>query len=178
MSFYRENSVSVGSSWGVVSVIYRLDGDLKIGLAVTWSENIGGRNLLVLRGLRKDFFRKSQLCWRRAVQVGGLRVLEQANKVGFNGLLEGTDSGRLEAEIRLEVLSDLTNQTLEGELSDEELGGLLVTTNLTKSDGTRLVSVGLLDTSGRRGGLSGSLGSKLLTRGLATGGLGQLAMLR
>jgi hypothetical protein len=85
--------------------------------------------------------------------------------------LEGTDGGRLEAEVGLEVLGNLTNQTLERELSDEELGRLLITTDLTESDGTRLVSVGLLDTSGRRGRLAGSLGSKLLTGGLATGGL-------
>jgi len=85
--------------------------------------------------------------------------------------LEGTDGGRLEAEVGLEVLGNLTNQTLEGELSDEELGRLLVTTDLTESDGTRLISVGLLDTSGRRGRLAGGLGSKLLTGGLATGGL-------
>jgi hypothetical protein len=62
--------------------------------------------------------------------------------------LKCTNSRRLESEIRLEILSNLTNQTLEGELSDEELGRLLVATNLTESDGTRLVSVGLLDTSG------------------------------
>jgi hypothetical protein len=61
---------------------------------------------------------------------------------------------------------------LEGELSDEELGRLLVATDLTESDGTRLISVGLLDTSGRGGRLAGSLGSKLLTRSLATSGLG------
>ena len=36
----------------------------------------------------------------------------------------------------LEVLSDLTNETLEGELADEELGRLLVATDLTESDGT------------------------------------------
>ena len=63
--------------------------------------------------------------------------------------MKGTNSRRLESEIRLEILSNLTNQTLEGELSDEELSRLLVTTDLTKSDGTRLVSVGLLDTPGR-----------------------------
>jgi len=101
-------------------------------------------------------------------QVG---IFEEGHKVGLNGLLEGTDRRRLEAQVGLEVLGDLTNQTLEGELSDEELGGLLVTTDLTESDSTRLVSVGLLDTSGRWGRLAGSLGSKLLTRGLATGGL-------
>jgi hypothetical protein len=93
----------------------------------------------------------------------------QRNKVCLNRLLKSTDSGRLEAKVRLEVLGDLANQTLEGKLSDEELGGFLVATDLTESDGTRLVSVGLLDTSGRRGRLAGSLGSKLLTRGLATG---------
>jgi len=37
---------------------------------------------------------------------------------------------------------------LEGELADEELSGLLVTTDLTESDSSWLVSVGLLDTSG------------------------------
>jgi histone H3 len=101
----------------------------------------------------------------------------QRNEVCLDGLLESTDGRRLEAKVGLEVLGDLTNQTLEGELSDEELGGLLVATDLTESDGTRLVSVGLLDTSGRRSRLAGSLGSKLLTRGLATGGLRRLAVL-
>ena len=89
----------------------------------------------------------------------------------LNGLLKSTDGGRLEAQVRLEVLGDLTDQTLEGELSDEELGRLLVTTDLTESDSSWLVSVGLLDTSGRWCRLAGSLGSKLLTRSLATGGL-------
>jgi len=98
-------------------------------------------------------------------------VFEQGYEVGLNGLLEGTDGGRLEAQVRFEVLSDLTNKTLEGELSDEELGGLLVATDLTESDGTRLISVGLLDTSGRWCRLASSLGSKLLTRSLATGRL-------
>jgi hypothetical protein len=75
-------------------------------------------------------------------------VLEERDKVGLNGLLESTDGGGLEAEVRLEVLGDLTNQTLEGELADEELGRLLVATDLTESDGTGLVAVRLLDTTG------------------------------
>jgi histone H3 len=66
-------------------------------------------------------------------QVG---VLEQGDEVGLNGLLESTNGGGLEAEVGLEVLGDLTNQTLEGELADQELGGLLVATDLTESDGT------------------------------------------
>lgn len=64
-----------------------------------------------------------------------------------------------------------TYQTLEGELADQKLGRLLVTTNLTKSDGTGLVAVGLLDTSGRGSALASSLGGKLLTGSLATSGL-------
>lgn len=64
-----------------------------------------------------------------------------------------------------------TYQTLEGELADQELSRLLVATNLTESDGTGLVAVRLLDTTGRRGGLAGGLGSELLARSLATSGL-------
>lgn len=101
-------------------------------------------------------------------QVG---VLEERDEVSLNGLLERTDGGALEAEVGLEVLGDLTNETLEGELADEELGRLLVATNLTESDGTRLVPVRLLDTTGRWGGLASSLGGELLTWSLATSGL-------
>ena len=78
-------------------------------------------------------------------QVG---VLKEGYEVCLNGLLESADSRGLEAEVRLEVLGNLTNKTLEGQLADEKLGGLLVTTDLTESDGTRLVAVRLLDTSG------------------------------
>lgn len=64
-------------------------------------------------------------------QVG---VLKEGDEVSLNGLLESTDGGGLEAEIRLEVLGDLTDETLEGELADQELSRLLVATNLTESD--------------------------------------------
>ena len=61
-------------------------------------------------------------------------VLKEGDEVSLNGLLKSTDGRRLEAEVRLEVLGDLTDETLEGELSDQELSGLLVTTDLTESD--------------------------------------------
>lgn len=64
-----------------------------------------------------------------------------------------------------------TYETLEGELPDEELGRLLVATNLTESDGTGLVAVRLLDTTGRGGRLASGLGGELLAGSLATGGL-------
>ena len=43
-------------------------------------------------------------------QVG---VLKQANQVGLAGLLQGADGGGLEPQVSLEVLSNLTNKTLE-----------------------------------------------------------------
>ena len=70
----------------------------------------------------------------------------------------------------LEVLSDFTDKSLEGEFADEELGGLLVSTDFTKSDGTRTETMGLLDTTGGgSGSLTSLLGGKLLTRSLASG---------
>lgn len=66
-------------------------------------------------------------------QVG---ILEERDEVCLNGLLESTDGGRLKSEVGLEVLGDLSNKTLERKLSDEELGRLLVTTDLTEGDGS------------------------------------------
>ena len=115
-------------------------------------------------------------------------VLEEGDEVGLDGLLEGADGGALEAEVALEVLGDLTHETLEGQLADQELGRLLVATDLTESDGTWLVPVGLLDTAvllladdqdvldgeyepSGWCGLASCLGRELLTWGLATSGL-------
>ena len=101
-------------------------------------------------------------------QVG---VLEETDKVGLGSFLEGKDSRALEPKVRLEVLGDLSDESLEWELSDEKLGGLLVSSDLTKSDGSRSVSVWLLDSSDGWSRLSGGLGSELLSWGLSSGGL-------
>jgi len=100
-------------------------------------------------------------------QVG---ILEEGDEIGLDRLLKSTDGGGLEAEVALEVLGDLTNKTLEGQLADEKLSGLLVATDLTESDGTRLIAMRLLDTTGRWCALASSLGSQSLARGLATSG--------
>ena len=49
-------------------------------------------------------------------QVG---VLKQTNKVGLTGLLESHHSGALEAEVGLEILGDLSDETLERKLKEE-----------------------------------------------------------
>ena len=99
-------------------------------------------------------------------QVG---VLEETDQVGFAGLLKSHDGGALEAELGLEVLSDLTDQALEGQLADEKLGALLVATDLTESDGTGPVTVRLLHSAGGWGGLASCLGGQLLTGSLSSG---------
>ncbi len=66
-------------------------------------------------------------------QVG---VLKERDEVSLDGLLKSTDGRRLEAKVRLEVLSDFTDQALEGQLADQELRRLLVATDFTESYGT------------------------------------------
>jgi hypothetical protein len=60
----------------------------------------------------------------------------------------------------LEVLGDLADQALEGQLADEELGGLLVLANLAQGDGAGPVAVGLLHAAG---------GGRRLARGCRRG---------
>jgi len=97
-------------------------------------------------------------------QVG---VLEETDQVGLGGLLEGQNGRALEAKVRLEVLRNLANQALEGQLADQELRALLVLADLAQSDGARAVTVGLLDAAGRGCRLAGRLGGQLLAGGLA-----------
>ena len=108
-------------------------------------------------------------------QVG---VLEEGDEVSLGGLLESHDCRGLEAKIGLEhivvshiesqcllrvriwrglptrtyleVLSDFTDQTLEGELADEQLRRLLITSNFSQGDSTGPETMGFLDTTGCR----------------------------
>ena len=82
--------------------------------------------------------------------------------------LEGADGRRLESKVRLEVLRDLADQPLEGQLPDQQFRRLLVSTNLTKSHGTRSVSMRLLDASRRRSRLACCLRRQLLARSLSS----------
>ena len=67
-------------------------------------------------------------------QVG---VLKEANQVSLTGLLEGHDSRALEPQVSLEILGNLSDETLEGELADEKLSGLLVPSDLTEGNCSR-----------------------------------------
>ena len=98
-------------------------------------------------------------------------VFEESHQVGLAGLLQSHHGGALEPQVGLEVLGDLTDEALEGELADEELGGLLVAPDLTEGHGAGLVAVRLLDSPSGGGALASGLGGELLPRGLASGGL-------
>ncbi|KAJ8667624.1 hypothetical protein QAD02_009287 [Eretmocerus hayati] len=118
-------------------------------------------------------------------QVG---VLKKTDEVSLTGLLQSHDGRALETEVGLEVLGDLTHQTLEGQLADEQLGGLLVSPDLTEGHGSGPVPVGLLHSTSSRGTFPRGLGRELFARGLAsgrlpggllgTGHLGKLAKLK
>ena len=97
-------------------------------------------------------------------------ILEKADEVSLRGLLEGHDGRALEAEVSLEILGNLTDETLEGELADEKLGGFLVSPDLTESNGSGPVTMGLLNSTSSGGRFASGLGSQLLPRRLSTSG--------
>lgn len=89
-------------------------------------------------------------------QVG---VFKQPNKVCFRSLLKGKDGSTLETQVRLEVLGNFTNQTLERGLANEKVRRLLVLADFTKSNSSWAVTVGLLDASGSGSTLACGLSS-------------------
>ena len=102
-----------------------------------------------------------------SAQVG---ILKEADHVGLRGLLEGEDGRGLETELVSVLRGDFTDESLEGQLADQELSGLLETSDLTESDGARSEAVGLLDAvGGGLGLLGGSLVSDVLARVLGAG---------
>ena len=99
-------------------------------------------------------------------QVG---VFKQTNKVSLAGLLKSHHSRTLESQIGLKILSDFSHKTLEGQLADQQLGRFLVTTDLTKSDCTRPVTMRFLDSSSGRRALTSCLCGELFSWSFSTG---------
>ena len=103
-----------------------------------------------------------------SAQVG---VFEEADEVRLASFLQGHHGRALETQVGLEVLSDLANETLEGQLADQQLGALLVATDLAKCDGAGPVTMGLLDAAGRGRALTSGLRGELLPGRFASGRL-------
>jgi hypothetical protein len=108
-------------------------------------------------------------CHPLGVNCTQIRVFEQTDEVGLARLLQSHHRGALEAQVRLEVLGNLADETLEGQLADQQLRALLVAANFTKGDGAWAVAMWLLDATGRWGTLASSLRGQLLSGSLAPG---------
>lgn len=91
-------------------------------------------------------------------------VLKESNQVGLGCFLKCHHSWALKSQVGLEVLSDLTNKTLEGQLPDEQFRGLLVSSDFSQSHCTGSVSVRFLHTSSCWCTLASGLGCQLFTR--------------
>ena len=87
-------------------------------------------------------------------QVG---VLEKGNEVSLSGFLQSQNSGGLESELLFPFVGDFSDHSLEGELSDQKIGGLLILSDFSQSNGSGFKSVGLLHAGGDGGGFSGDL---------------------
>ena len=106
------------------------------------------------------------------MKSGNVGVLIEACQIMFSGLLNSKDGRSLETKIRFPILSNLTYETLKGKLPNEKINILLIPTDLTESDGSGAVTVGLFHASGGGAGvgLAGSLGGELLASRFAAGG--------
>ena len=98
-------------------------------------------------------------------------VLEKTHQVGLGSFLKSHHGRGLKPQVGLEVLGDLSHQPLEGQLADEKLSRLLVSSDLTEGHGTGAVSVGLLHSSGGGRRLASGLGGQLLAGSLSSSGL-------
>lgn len=78
-------------------------------------------------------------------------VLEETDQEGLGCLLQSHEGCRLEAKVHpASVHSDLLDETLEGHLANEELGGFLEATDLQERPGARPEAMGTLG-DGHRG---------------------------
>ena len=98
-----------------------------------------------------------------------LGFLEKPYQISLTGLLKSKYSRTLEAQVVLEVLSDLTDQALEGELAQKQVGALLVPANLTERLSSRAEAMRALDAASGGCGFAGGLGGQPLAGCLASG---------
>ena len=100
-------------------------------------------------------------------QIG---VFEQTYHVCFGSFLQRKNGLGLESEVGLVFLGDFTNETLEGQFSNEQFGGLLELADLTEGNCACSEAVGLFDALvGDICGFAGGFVRELLARGFRAG---------
>jgi hypothetical protein len=80
------------------------------------------------------------------MECAAIGVFKKANKLCLQSLLEGKEGRALHSKVRLQVTSNLMDQTLEVCHPDPNLRALLVFTDLIKGDGPRAPTMGFLHT--------------------------------
>ena len=101
-------------------------------------------------------------------QVG---VFEETYEVGLGSFLKSHYSRRLEPKVSLEILGNFSHQTLERQFADQQFGTLLVTTDFTKSHGTRTIPMWLLHSTSSWCRLASSLSRQLFAWSFSSGRL-------
>ena len=102
-----------------------------------------------------------------STQVG---VFKQTHQVGLACFLKSAYGSTLEAKIRLEVLCDFTDKTLEWQLPDQQLGRLLVSSDFSKGHSTWSVTMGFLHSSCGWCAFTGCFRGQLFTGRLLSSG--------
>merc|ERR1712001_450385 len=126
-----------------------------------------------LGSLATDSSSQLEILWHDSNTLGvngaQVSVFKETDQVSLTSFLEGTNGGALEPEISFKVLSNFSHKTLEGQLADQQLSRFLVTTNFTKGNSTRTITMGFLDTSSGRGRFTGSLGGQSFPGSFSSG---------
>lgn len=107
-------------------------------------------------------------CHTLSVDSAQVGVFKQTNQVRLTGLLQRHNGRALETQVSLEILGNLTDQTLERELTDEKLCALLVSPDLTEGHSSGPVTMRLLHAAGGRCALASSLCGQLLAGSLSS----------
>ena len=104
------------------------------------------------RSLSSDSSGELDILWHDGDSLGvdgaEVGVFEETNEVGLGGFLESEDGGGLESEVILELRGNLSDESLERKLSDEELSALLESSDFSEGNGAGSESVWLLDSTG------------------------------
>lgn len=100
-----------------------------------------------------------------------LKIAHGVNNSCGDAHLQSANGSRLETKISFEVLSNFSHKSLERQFADQQLGGLLVTTNFTKRHCSRAVTMGLLHSTSTRCRFTRGFCSQLFTGSFTSRGL-------
>ena len=90
---------------------------------------------------------KSETRYASAASCKAITADDWKRRSVYKNIIRLVDNNLYRKKTHLEILCDFTDEALEGELADEELSGLLVATDFTKSNCSGPEAMWLLDTT-------------------------------